>query len=181
MRNPLSNSQPSSWMQRALAKCRGSFQRASLVRGRLGPSPSWMIGLTLFFLVAGWISLAALARAKSAAKEGAPSTAAAATAKVKAPPAKARQKHDAAEPGNAVTALKEKKEEKASGSESNGAEESKPEAASQQESVAAAAKLAAGGEEDEEDANLVRARADWFPQFRESARRYRRENRHRQK
>lgn len=166
MSNPPSNLQSQSWMQRALARFRDSWQRASSFGGRLKFSPGWLAGVLLFALLAGGISLVALARER-ATKTEAGTTASNGAAKSEPAPAKSGKKHESKGVEKAASGGMSKSESSVPPAENKNDSEENPQGALFEQSPSldvvgtTTAKPNSVG-----DAERIRARADWFYQQR---------------
>src|SRR5208282_2448298 len=70
MRNPFSNSNAKSWMERTLLRCRDAFRGIRSSAGVRKSLQAWVIGVLLCVSLAGCISLMEMARRSSSKDEG---------------------------------------------------------------------------------------------------------------
>ncbi len=159
MFNPLRKPQLPSWSGMFLAVYRALWKRGKTRRGGLRPREKWLVGGLLCLLLAGGISLVALARERSAKSEKASEPAAAAAAKPKPAPPRAGKGHEAGPAEKSFTARNRNSEEAASAKE-GAAEPASPKSQSQGSQISGATQLV--GEQEQESPDLVRARAAWF-------------------
>jgi hypothetical protein len=164
MSKPDSNRQKTSWMERMIAKLRGSFESAIAVARRLNPLHGPTMGVLACALLLVGISRMPRAGESSSKNGETLSVAAASEAKRKVAPAKAKQNRIAAEVQEKQVAKEKSTEQKTASTKNNEPGEYRSAGAREMEEVqlSPGGQAANGGEGAEENSDTVRARANWF-------------------
>jgi len=161
MSNPLLKSQLTSRIEHAIARFRKSLTPRQPGTEGERAKPAWIIYVFAALLIGG-VSLATLARERSSKNDAAEPTASTATARSEAAPAKAAESHPSRSGSKkSPGAESEKNAEKEPAAEKTRGGEKEEQAGASQEATSLQVKPVAGVGE-VEDANLVRARQDWF-------------------
>lgn len=159
MRNPSRKPQPPSWREIVGTIYRGIRRGRKASGGGRKARARWIAGGLLCVALAVGISLAALARERSAKKEAVPATGSNATGKAVPAAAKITKRNEGGNAENTRAAAKEPGEENAGAGRNTKGEAASAES---QEAAGQDAGPAAKTEGEKESPDLVRARAAWF-------------------